>query len=155
MTHAGAPVNDEGNERLLRGPVTRRGGLPAAGRLIRRAGRRGAFLSFLAILDGCYGYALLSQSVAALRSQPDFFLSLHTWGWAWLAVAAVCAAGVLARRDIAQYTAAALLKGVWGALYANAWLIQHYAQDWISAVVWLSFGLTVLLVAGWPEPARP
>jgi hypothetical protein len=129
----------------------RRKGPAAAGWLIRHAGRRGAFLFFLAILDVCYGYALLSKSVAALNSQPDFFLSLHSWGWAWLALAAVCATGVLMRRDIAQYTAAAFLKAAWGALYADAWLIQHYAQDWISAVVWLSFGLTVLLIAGWPE----
>lgn len=128
-----------------------RRGSAAARWLIRHTGRRGAFLAFLTVLDGCYGYALLSQSVAALNSQPDFFLSLRSWGWAWLAVAAVCATGVFMRRDIAQYTAAAFLQAAWGALYADAWLIQHYAQDWISAVVWLSFGLTVLLVAGWPE----
>lgn len=121
--------------------------------VVRRIGRRGAFLAFLTVLDVSYGYALITATIAALKASPDFLLTLHTWGWVWLGVAAVCASGVLMKHDIFQFTVAALLKAVWAGLYADAWFTQpHEQQAWLSAVVWLSFSLTVMLVSGWPEP---
>lgn len=117
-----------------------------------RIGRRGAFLAFLAVLDFAYGYALLSTSVRNLAGQPDFYLSLHTWGWVWTGVGVVCTSGIALRKDVPQFTIAASLKAVWGGLYAAAWLTQSVPKLWISVVVWWAFALTVLLIAGWPEP---
>ena len=118
-------------------------------------GRRGAFLAFLTVLDVCYGVALLTTQVRALRyvnPKPDFFLPLDFWGWIWIGIGIFVLTGALAKRDIIQFTAAALLKGVWAVLYADLWIIQHQNGAWISAVVWLAFSMTVLIIAGWPEP---
>lgn len=123
--------------------------------LVRRAGRRGAFLLFLVILDGCYGYALLSASIAALRSSPNLLLSMHTWGWVWAGVGAICLTGVFARHDWFQYTLAAALKTVWAGLYARLWVAGGLPQAWISVVVWGAFAMTIVLVGGWPEQVRP
>lgn len=127
-------------------------------RLARRAGRRGAFLSFVSILDFSYGYALLEQAVAPLRSRPDLLLPLTAWGWIWISAGVVCASGVLARRDRVQFAAVAALKTAWGALYAELWIIRHAPDGWVSMVVWLSFAVTILIISGWPENppgARP
>jgi hypothetical protein len=122
-------------------------------RIWHMIGRRGAFLAFLTVLDVCYGVALLTTMVRALKYvHPDLFLPLSAWGWIWIGVGCFVFTGLLADRDIIQFTAAALLKGVWAVLYADLWLVQHQDSAWISAVVWLSFSLTVLVIAGWPEP---
>lgn len=124
-------------------------------KLAGRAGRRGAFLIFLAILDASYGYALLSASVSALRAGPDLLLPMHAWGWIWVGTGAVCLTGVMSRRDWVQFVAAATLKGAWAGVYADIWIVQHSANAWVSVVVWASFALTVLVVASWPEAVRP
>ncbi len=118
--------------------------------LLAHAGRRGAFLAFLAVLDFAFGYSLLVVPRFPAESF-DFVIPLHAWGWAWITVGAVCAAGVPARRDRVPYTLAAVLKTAWGLGYAWAWW-QGAPNAWISVTVWLCFALTVTLVAGWPEP---
>lgn len=117
--------------------------------LARRAGRRGAFLAFLAILDFSYGYSLL---VTPSRQRVfDLLLPWDAWGTAWIAAGALCAAGILARRDRLAFTAAATLKGAWGLLSADIWLVQGYPGGWASVAVWLAFAAAVLIIAGWPE----
>jgi hypothetical protein len=120
--------------------------------LARHAGRRGAFLAFLAVLDLAYGRALITSSVIPLAHGPDFLLPLAAWGWIWTGTGAACAAGVLMARDRIPYTLAAALKGAWGVLYASIWVEGTAPDAWVSVAVWLTFSLTVLLVAGWPEP---
>jgi hypothetical protein len=124
-----------------------------AARPVRRLGRRGAFLLFLAVLDFAYGYALLTASIAALRASPDLLLPVHAWGWIWAGMGAVCLSGTLARRDWPQFGAAATLKTAWAAVYADIWIVQHGVNAWVSVVVWLTFALAVLVVASWPEAA--
>jgi hypothetical protein len=118
-------------------------------RLGRRAGRRGAFLAFLTILDVAYGYALFAT--AAPQRALDLFLPWQAWGIIWMATGAVCSTGILLRRDRFQFTAAAALKASWGFLYADIWLVQHAPRGWVSVAVWLAFAATVLIIAGWPE----
>jgi hypothetical protein len=118
-------------------------------RIWHAIGRRGAFLAFLVVLDVMYGYALLA---APTGKTPDFFLTLDAWGWIWIGTGVFIATGILVGRDIAQFTAAALLKGAWGLLYADLWIVQRQPGAWVSVVIWLSFSLTVLVIAGWPEP---
>jgi hypothetical protein len=125
----------------------------AAARAGRRAGRRGAFLAFLAVLDLAYGYSLFAT--AAPQRAYDLFLPWQAWGIIWMATGAVCASGVIARRDRAQFTAAAALKAAWGFLFADIWLVQGIPRGWVSVVLWLAFAATVLIIAGWPEQPHP
>ena len=117
-----------------------------------RAGRRGAFLLFLAVLDGLYGYSLL-VTPSPQRAQ-DFLLPWEAWAGIWLGTGAVCLSGVFARRDKAQFTAAVTLKLAWGLLYAQLWLAGAVPRAWVAALVWLAFAAAVFLVSGWPEPVR-
>jgi hypothetical protein len=119
------------------------------------AGRRGAFLTFLTILDFSYGYALATASVRSLPRGPDLFLPMHVWGWVWVGAGVVCASGIFLRRDWLQYWFAAVLKACWAAVWADIWIVQHVPATWISIVIWAAFSLTVLLIGGWPEYVQP
>lgn len=123
--------------------------------MTRRAGRRGAFLAFLAILDWAYGYSL--YETAAPQRRLDLLLPWQAWAVIWLATGAVCAAGVFlpAGRDRWSFSAAALLKGAWGALFIRVWLYDSLPRGWVSVIIWLAFAATVLLVSGWPEHPAP
>jgi hypothetical protein len=97
----------------------------------------------------------MRADIAALKHLPDFFLPLHTWGWIWMVTGIICATGIFSKNsDRIQYSTAALLMTCWGALYFDLWVVQHAPGAWISVVVWFSFALTVMLVAGWPESRR-
>lgn len=121
-----------------------------ASRAAARAGRRGAFLAFLTVLDAAYGYSLLATP-AAERAQLDLLLPWPAWGGLWLATAAVCASGVFAHRDRVQFTAAAAFKTAWAGVWGWLWLARHIPLAWVSVAVWLAFAAVVLLIAGWPE----
>jgi hypothetical protein len=128
--------------------------LAAAGRRVaRRAGRRGAFLAFLAILDWGYGYSLFVT--AAPQRAFDLLLPWQAWGVIWMAAGVVCASGILARRDWPQFTVAAGIKAAWGFLFADIWLVQHAPRGWVSVILWLAFAATVIIIGGWPEEQPP
>lgn len=121
--------------------------------VITHAGRRGAFLAFLTVLDVTYGAALLNVPPEQL-AHFDFLLPIHTWGWIWCGVGAIIATGILARRDRVQYSISAMFKAVWCFLYVYEWIEYGAALAWASVSVWGAFCLVVILVAGWPEPPR-
>jgi hypothetical protein len=121
-----------------------------AARLARRTGHRGAFLLFLAVLDILFGYSL--WATAAPQRLLDLFLPWEAWGGIWVAVGLVCIAGAASVTDRWAFAAAAALKAFWAALAADEWLFQGAARGWVSAVIWLCFALTVLVVSSWPEP---
>lgn len=123
--------------------------VPAA--LARRAGRRGAFLGFLAVLDLAYGYSLLAT--AAPQRQLDLFLPWEAWGGIWAGTGLVCLAAVFSVSDRWAFTAAAFLKAAWAALAVDEWAVQGVPRGWVSAVVFGCLALTVLVVSSWPEPA--
>jgi hypothetical protein len=115
----------------------------------QHVGRRGAFLIFLTVLDLSFGFSLLDLPRVALRSL-DILLPVTVWGWIWIGTGIVSATGIFIRSDRVQYTLAALLKTAWGLLYAWLWW-QGAPGSWVSFAVWLSFALTIVLIAGWPE----
>lgn len=115
----------------------------------QHAGRRGAFLAFLTVLDLAFGYSLFALPRAALHNL-DILLPVPVWGWIWIGTGTACASGVFLRSDRVQYTLAALLKTAWGLLYAWLWW-QGVPGSWVSVALWLSFALTIVLIAGWPE----
>ncbi len=120
--------------------------------IARRAGRRGAFLAFLAVLDMAYGYSLW------VTAAPQRFLNLllpwQAWGIIWIACGVIVATGVFARWDRFQFTVAAALKGCWALLYVKLWLADSLPRGWVAVTVWGAFALVILVVAGWPEPIR-
>jgi hypothetical protein len=120
--------------------------------LIQRAGRRGAFLGFLATLDCAYGYSL--YVTAGPARVYDLFLPWEAWGVIWMTVGVICAASVLALRDRFAFAAAAMLKGAWALLFTDVWLFQRYPRGWVAVIVWAAFAGAVLIVSGWPEPIR-
>lgn len=120
--------------------------------IARRAGRRGAFLAFLAILDWCVGFSLYATE--APQRLQDLWLPWQAWGIIWLVMGCICASGVFVRHDRIQFALSAMFKVAWGLLYLNVWLVQDVPRGWVSVVIWLSFAATVFLISGWPEPVR-
>jgi hypothetical protein len=124
-----------------------------ATRLGRHVGHRGAFLAFLALLDLLYGYSLLVTDTPSRIY--DLLLPWPSWGIIWLTVGAFIATGIPMRNDRFQFGAAIAIKAIWGALFVRVWLIDRAERGWVSVVIWMSFALAVLVVAGWPEPWLP
>ena len=121
--------------------------------LARRAGRRGAFLAFLMVLDLAYGYSLLVTP--AKQRTLDLLLPWEAWGVIWIAVGMLCATGIFVFGwDRLAFPAAAVLKVVWAGLFAEVWITQKYPLGWVSVVVWLAFAGAVLIIAGWPEELK-
>ena len=131
------------------GPVRR-----SARKVVRRVGRRGAFLAFLAVLDVAYGWSLYVVSPA--HRVYDLLLPWQAWGIIWLSVGAVCAIGAVLRTgaDRVAFALAAALKTFWGLVFVRVWLYDHVPRGWVSVVIWLAFAAVVLLVSSWPEPPR-
>lgn len=120
--------------------------------LVCHAGRRGVFLAFLATLDIAYGFSLFVTD-PPLRAY-DLMLPWEAWGIIWMAVGAVCASGIFVVWDRIQFSVAAALKATWSLLFVRVWLVDGIPRGWVSVVVWATFALTILVVAGWPEPPR-
>lgn len=124
-------------------------------RLLRRCGRRGAFLLFLAVLDLSYGKALIDTAVASLHHGPDLLLSQYAWGWIWIGTGVVSLTGVFAvAHDWLQFGVESAIKATWAAVFTDVWLVQNEPDGWVSVTVWLAFALVVLLVGSWPEHSR-
>ena len=123
-------------------------------RMRHRAGHRGAFLTFLALLDIIYGYSLL---VIPARSRVyDLLLPWQAWGVIWLAAGIICAAGALlpTGADKIPFALEAALFTGWAAVFTRVWAYDHVPRGWASPVIWLAFAAVVLVVASWPEPPR-
>ena len=117
--------------------------------LRERAGRRGVFLLFLALLDLSYGYGLLAEP--PVGRFDDLLLPWVAWGWIWTAIGVICAAGIFAKYDGFAFSGCSALFAGWAMLYVQL-QVQGIGRSWISAVVWAAFALAVLMVAGWPDP---
>ena len=115
--------------------------------LRRQVGRRGLFLCFLTILDTIYGYFLITVPE---QSHVGDVMSQTTWGAWWLVTAALCLAGIPAKKDYISFMAASVMKASWAARSAYLWYLGMPYQ-WAGLVIWLVFAFTVMVIAGWPE----
>jgi heme exporter protein D len=119
-------------------------------------GHRGAFLLFLGLLDFCYGGSLayvwlhpgLRNFVAGL------WPPVGVWAIAWMVTGLTCVLGAFAVRDRIAFALAAALKIAWAGVSAYSWIDQHLLLGWVAVVIWLSFGITVLIISGWPDPVK-
>lgn len=119
-------------------------------KLLRRAGHRGAFLSFLVLLDVLYGYSLLSSPPATFAGYY-LPLSLPAMGWIWIGVGIALSTGIFLRNDRLHFALSAMFKTAWAGLFVNLWW-QGLPRAWVSVVLWAAFAGIVLVVASWAEP---
>ena len=116
-----------------------------------RIGRRGAFLAFLALLDGIYGYYLIyPPATLPIQARTFPLLPASVWGWWWVGTGVICLAGAFMRSDRVAYGFAAMLKAAWGLRFAYLWYLG-VPLAWISMTVWLVFAFIILIISGWPE----
>jgi hypothetical protein len=139
--------------RTLRALLNRRAA--AAARLLRRVGRRGACLLFLALVDVVYAISLYDASPETRASSGFAFMStllpLSAWAAVWLAVGALCVGFAFARADRLAFAAASLLKVLWGTLYLLGWALGVIPRGYVAAVLFLGFAGFVQVIAGWKE----
>lgn len=124
--------------------------------LVRRVGRRGAVLLWLAILDLIYGLSLAHPPPEAARSASTQFFAhlmpLPAWGALWLGTGVVCLIGAFQRRDRWAYACATALKVLWGAVCLLGWMLAGLSRGWVSAAIFLPMAVLVLVISTWPEP---
>jgi hypothetical protein len=119
--------------------------------MVRRPGHRGAFLFFLAILDLVYAWGL-HLTATPQRAAADLYLPWSTWEVSWMLTGIFCAAGAFLRRDRGSFVLAAMLDFSWGGVSLANWLGGSLPNGWLSAVVWMAFSATVLIISSWPDP---
>lgn len=124
-------------------------------KLLRRVGRRGASLLFLALLDVVYAFSLAWPQAESERNPSVLYIAdlapLWMWAGLWLSVGVVCLAGAFARHDRWAFTVAVGLKLLWGCTYLFGWLVGGLDRGWVAAVVWLGFAALFYLISTWPE----
>ncbi|MFJ3839485.1 hypothetical protein ACIPY6_28815 [Streptomyces sp. NPDC090054] len=125
---------------------------------MRQLGRRGAFLTPYGLVWLLYGYG---QLVTPQPDQRGLRLVLNLgpldfWGWCWIAagIVALACAWAPPGRDAAAFYVLPLVVVPWTASYVAAWLTGDMPRGWVAAAVWAVITVPVLVVAGWPEPAR-
>lgn len=122
---------------------------------LRRVGRRGASLLFLALLDVVYAFSLVRPQVESERSPTLRYIAdlvpLWTWAGLWLSVGVACLIGAFAHRDRWAFTVAVGLKILWGSTFLFGWLVGGLERGYLSAVVWLAFAALFYLISTWPE----
>lgn len=116
--------------------------------LVRRIGRRGAFLLFLALLDAAFAFSLTQAPMTGLLLPAD------AWAGLWAAAGAMCAGCAFAAKDRLAFGGAAAIKASWAAVNFDLWLNHRLPDGWLGGAIWAAFALTVLIVASWPEPPR-
>ncbi|NUP24003.1 MAG: hypothetical protein HOZ81_49710 [Streptomyces sp.] len=122
--------------------------------LPQQVGRRGAALLFFALLDLAYAASLLGAPTNGPYRFLASMLPLPVWASLWAAVGLLCLTQAFMRTDRAAFTAAALIKVVWGVVQLLGSFIFHLDRGYVSALIWLAFAAFVVVIAGWPEPAR-
>lgn len=119
---------------------------PVKAVLLRRIGRRGAFLAFLAFLDFVYAWAFWQ-----IPGQPVLGPRI-AWAIAWFIAGAACTIGVFLRKDRVPYTIASMTKTLFATQYCYLWVVRNVPYGWVSTVFWFVFALIVLMVSSWPDP---
>lgn len=127
-------------------------------------GRRGAYLLLKSLMYVGHGAAfLLAPSTPVMRSSLSVALTiapLKAWGVLWLAAGLVAAWSAFARgprEDRWGFYALITMATTWAAFYLAAAITgtgTGFARGAIGAMLYLSLAGVILIVSGWPEPAR-
>ena len=123
--------------------------------LLRRIGRRGGFLLFLALLDMIYAYGLITPTARSAQNPTTVFLSsvlpLEAWAGLWGMVGALCLFYAFRQQDFPGYFAAMFLKVLWAGTFLMGWLFAGVERGYLSFAIWGAFGGVLALIAGWKE----
>lgn len=126
--------------------------------LLKRVGRRGAFLLWLAMLDLVYGWSMLNPTPRSLTNPTTEFLvqvlPLWVWGSLWMLVGGVCVVYAFRFSDALGFAAAMMLKTLWGMLFLIGWIVVDVERGYLSAVIWLSFAGLMALVVPWADDLK-
>lgn len=122
--------------------------------LAKRIGRRGSYLLFLAMLDFLYGYSLIVvASQSRFQNPVNLILPQQAWGVIWITVGIFCLWQAFVRLDRVAFTMSVTLKIAWAAVMGFSWLFTATNPlGWISAAIFLGFGVLTGIVSYWPEP---
>ncbi len=127
---------------------------PSTG-ILRRVGRRGAFLLFLGVLDAFYAFSLFKPAPEVVQSAAVRWVGsmapLWAWGALWAVVGALCVVYAFKRQDRIGFAAAVLLKVLWGTIYLLGWIFAGLARGYLSTAIWLALALLTYVVSTWPE----
>jgi PAS domain S-box-containing protein len=131
------------------------GRLQRSAHVARRAGRRGAFLLFLALLDILVALSLASPP-ADVRANPAYhfiasILPLRVWAAIWAVTGLICAVHVFTRDDRVAYALACGLNIAWGCIYFHGWVFAGVERGWVGSFIWFAFGTIVAIISTWPE----
>lgn len=121
----------------------------------RHIGRRGASLLFFATLDLIYAVSLANPDTAS-RSGPQLtwlagLAPLWVWASLWATVAMICGWHAFRRYDRMGFTAAIVIKVLWGVASFGGWAVGGVDRGYVAAAIWLAFAAFVWVIGGWPE----
>lgn len=120
-----------------------------------RLGRRGASLLFFATLDLIYAVSLANPDTVSRNGPQLTWLASLTplWVWAilWAVVAAICGCYAFRRRDRPGFTAAIVIKVLWGVASFGGWAVGGVDRGYVTAAIWLAFAAFVWVIGSWPE----
>jgi len=124
------------------------------GSIGRAVGRRGSYLLFLAMLDFAYGYSLTFLRSFASTAKVDLLLPINAWIAIWWIVGTICLVQAFMKMDRVAYSLAVALKVTWGLTMLLAWVQGTSERGWVSAVIFIGFGLLTSIVSYWPEQRK-
>lgn len=121
---------------------------------VRNVGHRGSALLFFSLLDFVYAYSLFvpPKEVVGQLSFIQDVAPLSWWGTLWTIVAVICLVNAFRTRDRWGFTAAMLIKVMWGALYVYGGILG-VERAYLGAVIWLCLAGWVGIISSWPAPA--
>lgn len=123
--------------------------------LLKRVGRRGAFLLFLAVLFVNGALSFQNQDTKLLRQVYPLFEYVPpvVWAFSWVATAVFCAvAAMWSRFELLAFSLAQLMFTSWAGNYFWAWIEgSPLPRPWSGMLIYLAFAGTIMLVAGWRE----
>ena len=123
--------------------------------LLKRIGRRGAWLLWLAFLDFSYAFGLINPTRFAQTSPTLMYLErwmpLNVWGYIWGIIAIICLVHAFRIKDAIGYGAAIGIKVGWATTFLLGWLAGEVERGYLTFAIFITFAAAVMLIAGWRE----
>lgn len=114
-------------------------------------GRRGGALLCLGFLDLGYSWAVDASLTPQQKGVPGLLLPWQAWAALWLVAGALCLVYAFRFRDRVAFSFAAAIKFAWGGVSLYRWIIGKDHTGWVSALLWVSLSILVLIISSWPE----
>jgi hypothetical protein len=123
-----------------------------------RVGLRGIALIALGLLDLTYAYGLLNppKPVTPIYLFPSDVVGLCWWALLWAAVGVVLLVYAFRRHDTVAFTAAIMIKVLWGLFIGIGWLGGTVTRGYITMAFCLALAACVyVIMAGVEQQVTP